>query len=52
MSIGDTIPCDTLDEALKKADDLMQEGYAVELRYAHGHALLIILEVSENGAGI
>lgn len=47
MRVGDTIPCDTLDEALKKSDALMQEGYAVELRYAHGQALLIITEVPE-----
>ena len=44
MSIGDKMAYNVLDEALKKMDALIQEGYAVELRYAHGNALLIITE--------
>lgn len=44
MSVGDKMAYNVLDEALKKMDALMQEGYTVELRYAHGQALLIIME--------
>lgn len=52
MSVGDKMAYNVLEAALEKMDALMQEGYAVELRYAHGQALLIILEVPEDGAGI
>lgn len=52
MSVGDTIQCHDLDDAFEYMDALMKEGYAVELRYAHGQALLIILEVPENGTGV
>lgn len=52
MSVGDKMAFNVLDEALKKMDALMQEGYAVELRYAHGNALLIITEAPEDGAGV
>lgn len=45
MSVGDKMAYNVLDEALKKMDALMQEGYAVELRYKNGQALLIITEV-------
>lgn len=44
MSAGDKMAYNVLDEALKKMDALMQEGYAVELRYKNGQALLIIME--------
>ena len=47
MSVGDKMAYTVLDAALEKMDALMQEGYAVELRYAHGQALLIITEVPE-----
>lgn len=47
MSVGDKMAYNVLEAALEKMDALMQEGYAVELRYAHGQALLIILEVPE-----
>ena len=47
MSVGDKVAYDVLETALEKMDALMQEGYSVELRYAHGQALLIILEMPE-----
>lgn len=47
MSVGDKMAYNVLDAALEKMDALMQEGYTVELRYAHGQALLIILEIPE-----
>ena len=44
MSIGDTIPCDTLDEALIRMDELMKDGWDVEFEYKKGYKVILVLK--------
>lgn len=47
MSVGDTIRCHDLEDALEHMDALMRDGYSVDLEYGQGKAVLIITEVPE-----
>lgn len=44
MSIGDTIPCNTVDEALNRMDDLMKDGWDVEFEYKKGCKVILVLK--------
>lgn len=47
MSVGDTIQCSGLQDAINRMDALLNEGYDVELAFGQGKAELTILEVPE-----
>ena len=48
MSTGDKIPCATLDEALKRMDESMKDGWDVDLVYAKdAGAVLTVKERAE-----
>lgn len=44
MSAGDKIPCDTLDEALNRMDELMKDGWDVEFEYRKGCKAVLVLK--------
>lgn len=44
MSEGDRIPCATLDEALKRMDELMKAGWDVEFEYRKGVVVELLLK--------
>lgn len=43
MSTGDKILCATLDEALKRMDELMKDGWDVEFEYRKGCVVELML---------
>lgn len=47
MSIGDTIPCDCLTDAFVKMDDLIRQGYGVELEHNRRKTTITITEVPD-----
>lgn len=48
MSVGDTIECSSIDELVKKHDELCADGYGVDFDYERGKkAVLIITETPE-----
>ena len=44
MSAGDTIKCNTLDEALSRIDELMKDGWDVEFEYKKGYKVILVLK--------
>ena len=44
MSAGDKIPCNTLDEALIRMDELMKDGWDVEFEYRKGCKAVLVLK--------
>ena len=44
MSAGDKIPCNTLDEALIRMDELMKDGWDVEFEYKKGYKVILVLK--------
>lgn len=44
MSAGDKIPCNTLDEALIRMDELMKDGWDVEFEYRKGCKVELVLK--------
>lgn len=44
MSAGDKIPCNTLDEALIRMDELMKDGWDVEFEYKKGCKVVLVLK--------
>lgn len=44
MSAGDKIPCNTLDEALIRMDELMKDGWDVEFEYKKGYKVVLVLK--------
>lgn len=42
MSTGETIPCNDLDDAIKRREKLMENGYSVDLEYTQDKAVLKI----------
>lgn len=44
MSTGDKIPCNTLDEALIRMDELMKDGWDVEFEYKKGYKVILVLK--------
>ena len=48
MSTGETIQCRDLDDAIRRREKLMDEGYGVDFEYERGkQAVLIITETPE-----
>lgn len=48
MRIGDTIPCTCLVDAFQKMDDLIRQGYGVELEHSRKKTMITIREVPNN----
>lgn len=48
MSTGDKIPCTCLTDAFVKMDDLIRQGYGVELNHGKNGTVLTIMEVPED----
>lgn len=52
MSAGDKIPCNGLTDAFVKMDDLIRQGYEVELNHGPRGTMITIREVPEDERGI
>ena len=47
MSVGDTIQCSDLDEAIRRREELITDGYSVDLEYTQEKTVLTIMEAPE-----
>lgn len=47
MSAGDKIPCTCLTDAFAKMDDLIRQGYEVELEHNRRKTMITIREVPD-----
>ena len=47
MSAGDKIPCTGLTDAFVKMDDLIRQGYGVELEHNRRKTMITITEVPD-----
>lgn len=47
MRTGDTIPCTCLTDAFQKMDDLIRQGYGVELEHSRKKTMITIREVPD-----
>ena len=48
MSIGDTIPCTCLVDAFQKMDDLIRQGYGLELEHNRRKTMITITETPKD----
>lgn len=47
MSAGEIIQCRDLDEAIRRREKLMEDGYSVDLEYTQEKTVLTITEAPE-----